>query len=494
MANQVNIIFPHQLFKESELINNGHVIYLIEEALFFTQYKFHKQKIAFHRATMKCYEDYLLTKGLRVYYIESKNELSDLLNFSTEVASKNIEAVHFINPIDDWLERKINKVFKECTLKKYESPNFLNSQLEVDDYFKKDKKSYFQTNFYKKQRKDYCVLLDTAGEPLGGKWTFDSENRKKYPKGKTPPAIHYPEVGAYWEEAVSYVKENFAANYGTIDKAPYYPVDFETSDTWLEQFLEYRFLEFGVFQDAIVKEEVFMHHSLLSPLINVGILSPKEVVDKTITYGLKNDIPMNSIEGFVRQIIGWREFIRGVYVAKGSFSRTRNFWNFKRKIPKSFYNGTTGIVPVDIAIKKALKTGYCHHIERLMVLGNFMLLCEFDPDEVYQWFMELFVDAYDWVMVPNVYGMSQFADGGVFATKPYISGSNYIKKMSNYGAGDWQEIWDGLFWNFIDKQSDYIKKNPRLSMMYRSFERLSPEKKVNHLENAAKFLERLDSQ
>ena len=200
----------------------------------------------------------------------------------------------------------------------------------------------------------------------------------------------------------------------------------------------------------------------------------------------------NSAEGFVRQIIGWREFIRGMYECKGSFSRTRNYWGFKRKIPASLYDGTTGILPVDDTIKKILKTGYCHHIERLMVLGNFMLLCEFDPDEVYRWFMELFIDSYDWVMVPNIYGMSQFADGGSFATKPYISGSNYLLKMSNYPKGDWQATWDGLFWRFMNEHRSFFLKNPRLSMLVRSFDKMDKNKQMSHLEAANQFIQNLD--
>jgi deoxyribodipyrimidine photolyase-related protein len=208
-------------------------------------------------------------------------------------------------------------------------------------------------------------------------------------------------------------------------------------------------------------------------------------------FAEKKDIPINSTEGFVRQIMGWREFIRGMYEVKGSYSRTRNFWNFKRKIPDSFYDGSTGIDPIDATIKKVLKTGYCHHIERLMVLGNFMLLCEFDPDEVYRWFMELFIDAYDWVMVPNVYGMSQFADGGTFATKPYIGGSNYIRKMSDYPSGPWEAIWDGLFWQFIDNHMDFFASNPRTSMLVHSYNRMAPEKRKEHLARADAFIQKL---
>jgi deoxyribodipyrimidine photolyase-related protein len=244
-----------------------------------------------------------------------------------------------------------------------------------------------------------------------------------------------------------------------------------------------------VYEDAIVKEHSILNHSMLSPLINVGLILPGEVVNKSLAFARKEDIPVNSTEGFVRQIIGWREFIRGMYICKGSYSRTRNFWNFDRKIPESFYNGTTGIEPIDQTIKKILSTGYCHHIERLMVLGNFMLLCEFDPDEVYRWFMEMFIDAYDWVMVPNVYGMSQFADGGTFATKPYVGGSNYIRKMSNYARGDWEKIWDGLFWRFIEKHQDFFLSNPRTSMLVNTFNRMPEEKQRDHIKNAESFIQ-----
>jgi deoxyribodipyrimidine photolyase-related protein len=181
-----------------------------------------------------------------------------------------------------------------------------------------------------------------------------------------------------------------------------------------------------------------------------------------------------------------------MYEAKGVTQRTANYWNFTRNIPKSFYNATTGINPVDITIEKVLQTGYCHHIERLMVLGNFMVLCEFHPDQVYRWFMELFIDAYDWVMVPNVYGMSQFADGGLMATKPYISGSNYLMKMSDFPKGKWQEIWDALFWRFMHVHRDFFTQNPRLGMLIKSFDKMSAEKQGHLIDTANQYLSELD--
>ena len=191
----------------------------------------------------------------------------------------------------------------------------------------------------------------------------------------------------------------------------------------------------------------------------------------------------------VRQIIGWREFIRGIYVAKGSIERTRNYWNFDKKMPKAFYNATTGIKPIDDCINKVNDNAYLHHIERLMVVGNFMFLCEIRPDDVYKWFMEFFIDSYDWVMVPNVYGMATYADGGLMSTKPYTCGSNYILKMSNYKRGDWCDTLDGLYWRFIEKHIDFYKSNPRLSFIHKTLERMSSERKLHIFEKAKLFIE-----
>jgi len=487
----INIIFPHQLFAESPLINNGHDIYLIEEFLFFNQYKFHKQKIAFHRASMKSYQDYLQSKGATVYYIESTDKLSDIRLFLDEKTNQSINKIIIIDPVDNWLEKRISKHKKQLTINILNSPAFLNTKDDLSTFFRKDKKSFFQTTFYKQQRKRLNILLDKENKPIGGKWTFDKENRKKYPKGKTPPNMYFPKPNRYWTEAVQYTEKYFDDNPGVMTKDPLYPIDHNQSEDWFTQFLDYRFHEFGLYEDAIVKQQSYLNHSILTPMLNVGLLLPYHIVQKSIRYAEKNTIPINSTEGFIRQIIGWREFMLGMYQCKGSYSRNKNFWNFNKSIPQSFYDGSTGIEPIDDTIKRVLKTGYCHHIERLMVLGNFMLLCEFNPDEVYQWFMELFIDAYDWVMVPNVYGMSQFSDGGTFATKPYIGGANYIKKMSNYKKGPWEDSWNGLFWRFIHKHQDFFKRNPRTSMMYHTLNRMTEEKRQSHLKHAEEFLSNL---
>lgn len=490
---KIGILFPHQLSEENHLINRCEIIYLVEEYLFFNQMKFHKAKIAFHRASMKFYESYLISKKITVRYIESHAELSDIRTLLKHIQEQKIDTINYIDTTDNWLEKRIKSTCIELGISVFQHPStlFLNTREEIWNYFS-TKKRMFQTDFYKDQRIKRSILINEQRKPLGGKWTFDDENRLKYPTKKVPPISNFQTANPFHQEAIIYTEKYFADNYGTLSSSAHYPITFSESKKWLDEFLTKRFEEFGAYEDAIVSQEIILHHSLLSPLMNNGLLSTQFVIDSALDHAAKYNIPMNSLEGFIRQIIGWREFIRAVYEIKGTAERTRNYWGFTRKIPARFWTGETGIEPLDITIKKVLQTGYCHHIERLMIIGNFMLLCEFDPDEVYRWFMELFIDSYDWVMVPNVYGMSQFADGGLMATKPYISGSNYVLKMSNYSKGSWQAIWDGLFWRFMDVHRDFFLQNPRLGMLIKTYDKMPPEKKQIHHDNATQFLEKLD--
>ncbi|WP_323136933.1 cryptochrome/photolyase family protein [Chryseobacterium fluminis] len=390
---------------------------------------------------------------------------------------------------DNWLEKRLRDTYLELDMP--DSPLFINTKEELKDYFE-DKETYHQTDFYRQQRITRNILMK-AGKPLGGKWTYDTENRKKYPKNRKAPPVYFPENNKYYEEAKQYTEKHFPKNYGTLTDEQFYPVTFKEAEKWLEQFLEIRFSEFGMYEDSIVEQEHFLHHSVLSPLMNVGLLNAGNVLEEAISFAKDQEIPVNSLEGFVRQILGWREFVRGVYLYRGTYQRNKNYWKHQRSLPESFYTAKTGIRPVDRSLQKILKTGYANHIERLMIFANFMNLCRFDPNEVYRWFMEMFIDSYDWVMVPNVYGMSSFSDGGKMSTKPYISGSNYIKKMSNYPDGDWMEQWDALFWNFIHDHQDFFAENPRLGMMVKTFEKMPEEKQKQHLKTAKECIENLTS-
>ncbi len=471
---------------------------LVEENLFFTQYNFHKQKIALHRASMKFYQQFLTEKGYTVLYINAQEKIADIRLLVPHLKKEGYQNICIAKVTDYLLNRRLqlSTAKTSVTIEDYDSPLFLNTEHEIENYFK-GKKRFYQTDFYTSERKKRKILLEADDKPVGGKWSFDTENRLKYPKNKIPPPTKLATANKFNTEAFAYTNTYFKNNYGELNTV-YYPCTFTDSEQWLQAFLQNRFAEFGLYEDAIVVEENFLNHSILTPMLNVGLLTPQQIITTALDYAKKNDIPLNSLEGFIRQIMGWREFIRAVYQLLGTAERKKNFWGFDRKIPASFWNATTGIAPIDITIKKVLQTGYCHHIERLMVLGNFMVLCEFDPDDVYRWFMEMFVDAYDWVMVPNVYGMSQFADGGLMATKPYISGSNYLFKMSDFQktkkdnvGSSWEQIWDGLFWRFMHVNRSFFTKNPRLGMLVAMFDKMPEEKRAAHLLHAEKFLSTL---
>jgi deoxyribodipyrimidine photolyase-related protein len=492
------IIFPHQLFKQHPAVNKARVVYLIEETLFFNQYNFNKKKLVLHRASMKCYADELIKKGVSVNYIDAKNALADVRLLIDHLARQNITQIQYADVADNWLERRMTRACTEnhIQLVKHRTPNFLNDITDVAGFFDQ-RKTYFQTDFYIDQRKQRSILLEANGKPIGGKWTYDGDNRLRFPKNEVIPMLHIPQQNKYEDEAAKYVNEHFAGNYGNMfspfgNLKGFYPVNHADAEKWLDDFLQQRLYHFGIYEDAMVANESFLYHSVLSPLINIGLLDPQQVINRALDFAADQDIPLNSLEGFIRQIMGWREFIHIVYEREGSRQRTKNYWGFKRKIPASFWNGTTGIHPVDVVIKKVLATGYTHHIERLMVMGNFMLLCEFDPDDVYRWFTEMYIDAYDWVMVPNTYGMTQFADGGLMMTKPYISGSNYLLKMGDWKKGPWQQVWDGLFWRFMHVHRSFFENNPRLSMLVRSFDKMPKEKRDAHLTHANSFLKTLD--
>ena len=485
------VLFPHQLwFQLPEISPKFTQIFLVEEFLFFKQFNFHKLKIAYHRATMCEYADALRQQGYFVNYVQTFEDKSDIRVLIPWVKKHGFDQLIMFEPEDFLLKKRVLQYAKPegISLIWFDNQLFINTIDDLIAYQSKSKR-LFQTDFYVYQRKLRNILLVNGSEPLGGKWSFDAENRKKYPAKKIPPKISPMRMNKYHEEAKAYVEAYFPCNLGSLTGKVLYPTNPKDANIWFTEFLENRFSEFGEFEDAMVDGESFLHHSVLTPMLNVGILKPMDVIEKAIDYAFRHDIEVCSLEGFVRQILGWREFVRYVYHFHSVRQRTTNFWGFERKIPNSFYSGTTGIRPIDDCILKLHDSAYSHHIERLMVLSNFMLLCEFDPDEVYRWFMEMYIDSYDWVMVPNVYGMAQFSDGGLMVSKPYISGSNYLFKMSNYKKGEsWADVWDALFWRFIAVNRSFFKKNPRLSMLVNTFEKWPEEKKNLYVQRAEVYL------
>jgi deoxyribodipyrimidine photolyase-related protein len=480
---EATIIYPHQLFKDLPAVADGRLVYLVEEPLLLTHNPIHRQKLMLHKLSMDAFERELASAGITVTRLTIADHPKTAAVF-TKLKQDGVTKLHIVDTTDCYLERAI----AACGIERvwYDSPQFILPKSDACARFATSKK--FMASFYKQLRKDKNILINSDGEPTGGKWSFDEENRKKIPKGTELPEdlrkFGNAETGAAenWTEAVE------AEKYGAA--GCWLPYTHTGAEEFLQEFFCTRFAHFGPYEDALTTRGTRLWHSTISPLLNIGLLTPQYVLDKAISYANEHNVPMNSLEGFVRQILGWREFIRASYEVDGNKMRQQNFFKHTRSLPAAYWDGTTGLAPVDHAINNALQYGYNHHIERLMVMGNVMLLSQINPHDVYRWFMGMYIDAYDWVMVPNVYGMSQFADGGSFATKPYISGANYIKKMSDYKTGDWEQTWTALYWNFINTHLDVFKSNHRMSMMPRLLEKMDPDTREQHFETAKLYFQK----
>lgn len=483
MNKNALLIYPHQLYPAEILPKDVDRVFIIEDPLMFgrdPQYPLylHKQKLVLHRASMRRYvEEVLWPAGYQVEYIEfhHMNETGDIVNKLTYA-----ERVEYFDPTDDVLGRRLTEVLSKLetqpVINQIESPNFYLTREEAKKFFVNKSKANF-TNFYQWQRERFNILINPETyKPLGGKLSFDDENRKRLPKDHTLPTFQVYGGNKFVEEAKQYVSKHFPDNPGSVDDIPW-PTNHEEASAWLDEFIENRLDNFGPYEDAIDGEAPWIYHSALSPVMNIGLLSPVEVVERAVKRHAEREVPLASLEGFVRQVLGWREYMRSIYVDKHVKLRASNVFDHQRHLTGDWYAGTTGIKPVDEVIKKTLARGYAHNVERLMVVGNVMFLCEIHPDDVYRWFMEMYVDAYDWVAVPNVYGMSQFADGGSMTIRPNVSSSNYILSMSHYEKEEWCDVWDGLYWGFVEKNREQFAKNSHMKMMVQQLDKIPENRK-----------------
>lgn len=468
------LIFPIHLFENISILKNYKCIYLIEEPRYFTDFCFHKLKLAYHRATMKFYFDYLKQNNLNVKYIEFKEITND---WYSKLKYDKIDCYEVFDIILESKLKKINMI---------KSINFL-----LDYDIISEKKEITFMNFYKKQRIRLNILMN-ENKPINNIWSFDKENRKKVPKNiELPPN---PKIfnNEHINEAKKYVIENFANNYGSLDYF-IYPITHKESKDWLSEFLKYFLNDFGPYEDAIIENNYFLWHSVLSPMMNIGLLTDEYIINESLKY--QDKVRIESLEGFMRQIIGWRNYILTYYICFGDLIRNTNYLQMKKRINKTLYQklweGNIGLIPVDNAINGIVKFSYAHHIKRLMVLGNFLLLIQLHPQDVYKMFMEWTIDSYDWVMLPNVYSMSQYADGGLMMTRPYFSSSAYILKMSNYKKGDWCQKWNDLYYNFLIKYRELLIKNYSTANMIRHLDNKSNNEKQNIQNNATNFIQSL---
>ena len=418
------LILPHQLFNKKYL-NKKYEYVLWEHPHYFTKYKYNKKKLLLHFGSMKYYFDYLKKNKFNIKYIYLDE-------------NPNITNYLLFDPID-----KI-KLPGEYTL--IESPNFLLNTNIYNKYRNKTKNFLFNA-FYNFGKKEINIIPDIK--------SLDKYNRKSLPKNiKIPKLPSNSGDKKYIKFGELVVNQKFNKNYGNTNNF-LFPLTHKTAIKWLNDFIENKFKKFGTYQDAIVKDEDFMFHSVLSTSINIGLLNPSEIIEKIMK--VKNKIPINSFEGYVRQLF-WREYQRYCYIYYNF--ENKNYFGNKKKLDNKWYDGTLGIEPVDTCIIDGFETGYLHHINRLMVVGNYMNLSGISPIEGHKWFMEFSCDSYEWVMAQNVYDMVFFVSGGITMRKPYISSSNYILKMSNYKKGEWCNIWD-------KKYKDFLKKNKKKLWKFR---------------------------
>ena len=481
---KIFIVLGNQLFNPSyfEKFRNDHLFFICEDFQLCTYHKHHKHKILLFLSAMRSFADELKKKKFEVIYksIEEKDFKESYVDkLFKEIEKENVKEISMFEVEDKFFEKQLLENLKELKLNYLKSPMFLSSRDDFKTYLNQVKKP-FMANFYKKQRVDHNILVDSDNKPVGGKWSFDDENRKKLPKEIDLPEKFTLKETKHTKDLKEIVEKTFSHHPGKT-KSFWTCTNRKDTESYLDYFLDKKIENFGDYEDAVDQRDNILFHSSLSPQINLGLLTPEEIISKIKSKTISK---INSHEGYIRQLIGWREFIRGIYQNFDEKLEKSNFFNHKKVMKETWYTATTGLVPLDYSINNALEYGWTHHIERLMILCNIMNLSEINPKEVYKWFMEMFIDSSDWVMSPNVYGMGLFSDGGIFATKPYICGSSYFLKMMHFKKGSWCDIMDGLYWRFIDKHKDFFLSNPRLSMMVRILEKMNEERK-NKIINAA---------
>ncbi len=354
--------------------------------------------------------------------------------------------------------------------------------------------------FYREMRRKTGLLMED-GKPVGGKWNFDHDNRKAPPKGLIPKGPLRFDPDETVSEVIDLVRDRFGNRYGTLDDF-WFATDRAGALRALDHFIAESLPSFGDYQDAMVAGEPYLYHALLSVYLNAGLLGWREVCEAAEQAWRDDAAPLNAVEGFIRQIIGWREFIRGIYFREGPDYTSRNALGHDRDLPEFYWTGDTDMRCLREAVGGTMRNAYAHHIQRLMVTGNFALLAGLHPHQVHEWYLIVYADAYEWVECPNVIGMSQFADGGVVGSKPYVSGGNYINKMSDYCRDCRYAVKDKtgpdacpfnlLYWHFLDRHRDRFEGNPRMAQMYRTWDRMDEDRRNTVIADADTFLARLD--
>ena len=470
----IGIVFPHQCFKD--IPKEWDEIRFIRHDIGYggkhtTVKNFHIARKVFLRACEFAWIEAVEKKGLKITVIKRGK------SWYTK------EKVECWDPVDHMLESEIRKHCQNVTI--LDSPAFLLSSEDALITLG-DKEHDSHAAFYASMRTKFDILMTKGGKPEGGKFRFDTENRKKIGKDvKLPDWEEEIEIrqSKFVKAAADQLKSEGEDGPGVWTGDVVFPTTHEGAKKALERFVAKRLKQFGPYEDAVVEDEDFLFHSVLSAPINVGLLTPADVLETVLPS--KGKVPIESLEGFIAQILGWREFMRAVYLKRPGIPKNR--LDHKKSLSPAWYEGKTGLLPVDTAIQRVNENAYLHHIERLMIVGNAMFLAEIRPVEVYRWFMEMFADSWDWVMVGNVYYMSQWTSDAI-TTKPYISSSAYVLRMSDYKRGEWCDVWDALYWNTVRRLGPLLRKNYRMAAQVAFWEKKSAAEKREIQERANKFL------
>ena len=493
----------HSWFRKTD----DHVIYVLMEVRQETDYVTHHiQKILAFFAAMRAFADALRKKGHRVVYLhldDPENRQDFASNLNRLIRKHKIRRFEYQRPDEYRLDRQLKDIAADCSIENavVGSEHFLTGRDDVKKMFA-GKKRYLMERFYREMRTQHDILLE-GGKPVGGKWNYDASNRQRY-DGKVPipePKRFRNDVGAI-EKTLTTMKIRHFGH--TTGKTLLWPVTRRQALAQLKHFLEHGLPHFGTYQDAMTVDGWSLFHSRISFALNVKILDPLEVIQAAVRHWeeAQDRITIAQVEGFVRQILGWREYMRGIYWALMPKFQDMNFFGHEAKLPDWYWTGETRMHCLARAIGQSLDYAYAHHIQRLMVTGNFALLAGVDPDQVDAWYLGVYVDAIQWVEMPNTRGMSQFAEGGLIATKPYVSSANYIHKMSDYCKachydhkqrhGDKACPFNSLYWHFLDRHRRLLEKNPRMGTMYRVLERMDKGERRKILKQGTDYLKKVE--
>lgn len=480
------------------------VTYVMMEVRSETDYvKHHIQKIIGIFAAMRHFANALKSKGHKVIYFsldDNANKQSLAENIHHLIAKHGFQRFEYMLPDEYRVDEHLKALCKEMDIESraWDSEHFLTHRQEVAEFF--GNKQYLMERFYRMMRQKHGLLMD-GNKPVGGRWNYDKQNRKKLPQGVKVPApleFHHNH-----RELFKMIKDSGVSYFGSAKAGDFpWPVNRDESLQLLGYFVKYLLSDFGTYQDAMHTDEAFVFHSRLSFALNTKMLHPYEVMDAAVNAWKNKKANLAQTEGFVRQILGWREYLRGIYWAKMPEYEQLNFFEHELPLPEYFWTGKTKMNCVQHAVKQSLEHAYAHHIQRLMVTGNFALLAGINPDELDKWYLGIYIDAFQWVEITNTRGMSQYADGGLLASKPYVSSANYIDKMSNYcqtcyynkkhKTEDKACPFNALYWDFIDRNREKLSGNQRMSMMYRLWDKKAPQQKEAILLKASEIKNKLE--